>query len=436
MEIMEERIRWTANAYYNRGLQKAGIRDLTGAAADLKRALRFNKYQTDARNLLGLIYYEVGEVGSALVQWIISLNLEPEDNLCAEYLDYVRSQQGFLDMADQSAKKFNQALSCAMTGNEDLAILLLTRMVEDYPQYVKAQELLALLYIHGEDYTKAGKCLMDAQKVDCYNPQVEYYMDITKRNTSRAEVEEKKLKNAFSHHQMQDDDIILPPSYRENTGWQSVLNILAGLLIGVVVAVFLILPANRNYLNRRHNEELRSNLELLNERNLEIDGLQADIQAATTQRDNAEQQLSLYMDDTDGLINQYRNLIEILDDIQEEHLTAAALLYSETNWPLLQREEGLDDVLSGIYEVMYDTGYQLLENEGDSALDAEDWAAAADLYLKSLSIKDDNISAMYKLGLAFKGAGDDETANIYFGDIIMNHPDSDYAEMAREQRGY
>ena len=70
-----------ANSFYNLGLEKARIRDLSGAAQCLKKSLHFNKYQTDARNLLGLIYYENGEVADALVQWVISLNLQPEDNL-------------------------------------------------------------------------------------------------------------------------------------------------------------------------------------------------------------------------------------------------------------------------------------------------------------------------------------------------------------------
>ena len=58
--------RQIANAYYNIGLEKAKSRDLTGAVTALKKSLRFDKYQTDARNLLGLIYNEIGEVGSAL----------------------------------------------------------------------------------------------------------------------------------------------------------------------------------------------------------------------------------------------------------------------------------------------------------------------------------------------------------------------------------
>ena len=79
-----------ANSYYNLGLEKAKLRDLSGAAQSLKDSLHFNKYQTDARNLLGLIYYESGEVSDALVQWVISLNLQPEKNLADHYLDEIQ----------------------------------------------------------------------------------------------------------------------------------------------------------------------------------------------------------------------------------------------------------------------------------------------------------------------------------------------------------
>ena len=50
------RCQMIANGYYNQWLEKARIRDLSGAAECLKKSLHFNKYQTDARNLLGLIY--------------------------------------------------------------------------------------------------------------------------------------------------------------------------------------------------------------------------------------------------------------------------------------------------------------------------------------------------------------------------------------------
>ena len=87
-----------ANSFYNLGLEKARIRDLSGAAQCLKKSLHFNKYQTDARNLLGLIYYENGEVADALVQWVISLNLQPEDNLADHYLDEIQRKPGQLEI--------------------------------------------------------------------------------------------------------------------------------------------------------------------------------------------------------------------------------------------------------------------------------------------------------------------------------------------------
>ena len=47
-----KRNRQIANSYYNLGLEKANIRDLTGAVGCLKKSVRFEKYQMDARNLL------------------------------------------------------------------------------------------------------------------------------------------------------------------------------------------------------------------------------------------------------------------------------------------------------------------------------------------------------------------------------------------------
>ena len=70
-----------SNLYYNRGLEKAQIRDLSGAITCLQRSLRMYKYNIHARNLLGLVYFETGEVVAALSEWVISKNMQPENNL-------------------------------------------------------------------------------------------------------------------------------------------------------------------------------------------------------------------------------------------------------------------------------------------------------------------------------------------------------------------
>lgn len=424
-----------ANAYYNLGLRKARQRDLSGAAKALKTSLRYDKFQTDARNLLGLIYNEIGEVGSALTQWVISLNLQETGNLAEEYLRKVHGARGYLEVADQAAKKFNQALVYAQNDNEDLAVLLLMRMLDEFPNYVKAQELLALLYIHHEDYTKAGRCLYHAMKVDHFNPTVQRYMNVAKSHTGRAEIEKRKLKNAFSHRQMQDDDIILPPSYQENTGWQSILNILVGLGLGAMVIFFLVMPASTEALNVKHNQELEKQLEQLNQKNIEIDSLTRQVETAQAAQQNAESSLATLQNDSGGVLTQYQNLARMLQAYRDDDIKGVAQIYVGTDVNVLN-DGGLGDIVSTIQQDMSARGYILLADMGDNAVNDGNPQQAIDYYQKSLLIKGDNPEVIYKIGLAYETLGDTDNANAFFGNVIMNYPNSDYVDEAKTHRGY
>lgn len=70
-----------SNYLYNLGLERAKVRDLSGAADSLKLSLQYYKANIQARNLLGLIYYEMGETVSALSEWVISKNQDSKDNI-------------------------------------------------------------------------------------------------------------------------------------------------------------------------------------------------------------------------------------------------------------------------------------------------------------------------------------------------------------------
>lgn len=425
-----------ANSYYNLGLDKAGQRDLSGAAAALKKCLQFNKAHTDARNLLGLIYNETGEVAAALTQWIISLNFQEEDNLAEEYLRKVHAARGYLEVADQAAKKYNQALIYAQNENADLAVLLLMRILSEFPKYVKAETLLALLYIQHEDYTKAGRCLYQALKVDKYNTRAQRYMAIVKENTGRAEIEKRKLKNAFSHRQMQDDDIIIPPSYKENTGWQTILNILAGLAMGAAVIFFLVMPASKEALNARHNQELQKVLSQVNDKSLQIDELDRQIAAAKQAQDAAEDSLAALVNDNGGILSQYQTLIHILQAYRNDDTRNAALLYSDLDTSVLN-DGVVNEIVAQVQQDMTANGWQLLMQMGEEAMTREGGARQAiDYYQRSMKIKGEDPQLLYLIGMAYVSLGDTETANEYFGNVIMNYAESDYAEPARAQRGY
>ena len=424
-----------ANSYYNLGLEKAQIRDLSGAAECLKKSLHFNKYQTDARNLLGLIYYEMGEVADAIVQWVISLNLQPEDNRCDYYLDEIQRKPGRLEMASQTVKKYNQALWYAQTEAYDLAILQLAAAVEENDHYVKAQLLLALLYISQENYTRAGKALRRVLQIDRSNQKALWYMSIVKENTGRAEVERQRMDNAFSHTKLEDDNIILPPTYKESTGGQVVLNILIGVVLGVAAFMTLVMPSIEERLNSEHNQEIISYSEQLSQSNIRIDQLEAQLAQAEGDRDSAEASLNSVVSDSGGTISQYASLARILQAYRDDDFRTAAQISAGLNTSLIT-DPNLQPILEEIQGDMADRGWQVLDELGDAAVGSGDYAGAVTYYDASLRLNGDNPGVMYDKAAALQAQGLEEEADDLYDQIIETYPDTDYATMSREQRGY
>ena len=424
-----------ANSFYNLGLEKARMRDLSGAAHSLKDSLHFNKYQTDARNLLGLIYYESGEVADALVQWVISLNLQPENNLADHYLDEIQRKPGQLEVESQNVKTFNQALWHAQNGSDDLAILQLARVVEERPHFIKAHLLLALLYMRREDYTKAGRSLYKILQIDKSNSKALYYMSIVKQNTGRAEAEKKRMTKAFSHKQMEDDDIILPPTYKENTGISIVIHIVIGLVLGVVAAYFLILPTRISDLNRVHYEELISYSQQLNNANQQIQDLESQNQEIQTQADTVQAQLDELQSGNTSIIAQYKSLIGVLQSYRAGDLVTAALSYAQADFSLITDEEVLA-VVNDVQTDMTSNVYQTLVTTGVEQWNAGNTDRAMECFQASLALVPDNPEAMYYVGRLYQDAGDTENANAMFDQVVGNFPDSEYASRAQSARGY
>ena len=111
-----KKIVYQSNYWYNDGLRKAKIRDMSGAIMSLRKSLQFNRENIAARNLLGLVYYGIGEVPEALVEWIISKNLKSRDNIADYYIKNVQSSAKELEQIDLAIKKYNQCLTYCQRG--------------------------------------------------------------------------------------------------------------------------------------------------------------------------------------------------------------------------------------------------------------------------------------------------------------------------------
>ena len=175
MDYREKLIR-QSNYWYNDGLKKAKMHDLSGAIVSLKKSLQFQRDNVNARNLLGLIYYGRGEVVEALVEWIISKNLKSYENIANYYIKKVQESPAELEVINQAIHKYNQCLSYCQQNGEDLAIIQLKKVIAAHPSFLKAHQLLALLYIHTEQYTKARQILREIHKKDITNEITLSYM--------------------------------------------------------------------------------------------------------------------------------------------------------------------------------------------------------------------------------------------------------------------
>lgn len=98
------KLAYQSNYWYNDGLNKANIRDLTGAITSLKKSLQYNRDNIASRNLLGLVYYGRGDVVEALAEWVLSKNLQPKENIANYYIQKVKEKRDDLDRINQAIK--------------------------------------------------------------------------------------------------------------------------------------------------------------------------------------------------------------------------------------------------------------------------------------------------------------------------------------------
>ena len=272
-------------------------------------------------------------------------------------------------------------------------------------------------------------------QIDKNHPKALWYMSIVKANTGRAEVEKKKMDTAFSHRQMQDDDVILPPTYKETTGWLTILNMMAGLVLGAAVIWFLVMPAVERGLNYRHNQELSGVLEQVNQKSMELDSLREQMAAMETERDTAVSDLQAMQADEESVVRQYQRLVWIMRAYGAEDMNTVAATYADMDGSLIT-DPDMAAVVAEVRSYMETEGYQVLANMGNEARDAGNQDSALDYYQKSLAIKGDNPQVIYDMALICQSRDERDRANELFGQVIMNYPNTELAALAKEARGY
>lgn len=421
-----KKIIMASNAYYNAGLEKASVRDLSGAIDSLKMSLRFNKRNTDARNLLGLVYCEMGEVVAALTEWVISKNYQPKDNRASFYLDEIQQNKGKLEAVNQTIKKYNQALLYCKQNSRDLAIIQLKKVLSLNPKLVVGHQLLALLYIQEKKYELAKKTLRNAGKIDVNNKVTLRYLKEANLGLREQNSNKKQKSDELVSYQSGNETIIQPKYLKDTSAFGTIVNMIIGIVIGVAITGFLVVPGVRRSAQEDANKAVLDANNIISSKNQSIASLEADIEELAGQITN----MQIAGEDVTSQVNSYDQLLQAyicnengdvdaagtaLGMVQQEHLSEAALqVYNTINGKV--NEEYLD--------ILYKDGY--------NAYSSEDYEAAIEHLLKAveIDISYQNGNALYYLAQAYRKSGDLESAKPYYQKFVELFPNTERAATA------
>ena len=426
-----KKIVYISNACYNDGLAKARVRDLSGAVVSLKKSLKFNKRNIQARNLLGLVYFATGEMVEALTQWIISKNIQSDKNVAGRYIKELQSNQSRLDSLNQTIKKFNQALFYCRQGSEDMAIIQLKKILNMNPNLLKGHQLLALLYIREEEFEKARQCLKKAIKIDAANTiTLRYFRELDAVREKAAEPAKKKSKKKDQvSYTNGNETIIQPASVKDNTGIMTVVNILIGLAVGAALMWFLVMPARMQSVKNSSNKEIVQYSDQIAAKDSEINSMKKQVEDAKAEAKKAKNSAK----DVSGTVTSYENFVKAVTSYEAGGYDESELASTLQGIDVSDLSEDAKSLYETMTGTVYEKACRTLYNNGRSDLRSGRYDDAIDKLGQVVKMIEDyrNGDAMYCLAESYEKKGDLDNAKKTYEKVVELVPNTYRARNAQ-----
>ena len=440
------RLEQISNGYYNLGLSLAKERNLSSALNALSISLGLNKKNTDARNLYGLIQFEMGEETKALISWVISININPINNPAQNYLQKLRNKSAYLEKSQDAISKYNKAISQIKTVNYDMARITLKQAVDIRPHFVKAMLALALLDIREGKSSEAKKLLENVLAIDRFNTKAITYLEEMKPLTEKKSRKEKlsvigsPVKKEKPVENV-NNGMPVTEIYKNYSGMFTAINVGIGLIVGACAMVFLYMPTMKVALNNAHNKEIVEISQQLNDVNLSIETLKSENEGLNEQVNKLTEVNNTSTENMNYKLLQYVYFLGLIKEYNTKNYTRAAEIFSNLDvGQLTDVDNGLGISVTGTFAEMApkmrEEGPKLLLKVADGLNRSGDFVGAIGYYDAALRISPDYVEAKYKKALAYKTMGDVDTANNLFTEIITNYPDDRFANESKKERGY
>ena len=420
-----------SNKWYNDGLERVSRRDMSGAIVSLRKSLQYNKANIAARNLLGLVFFGIGEVAEALVEWIISKNLKTHGNIANYYIKKLQETPQELEIMNQTIKKYNQSLAYCRQAAEDLALIQLKKVVAIAPNFLKAHHLLAFLYINAEQYSKARQVLRKAHKLDTTSEFTLRYMnELVKHQKSQMSKLKEDTEQTVTYT-LGNETIIQPAAsgYKEQVTGVTIANIVIGVILGAAIIGLLVFPAFREQGAKMQNEEILAYSEQISALKSELDGVNQEIEGYRAQ----SEQTLIEKERAQNMQENYEKILLVLEWYNgntHSNMNMAEELLTISRDELEAQGQAIYDRLSA--DIFPDVSSAYMTN-GDSSYSVGNYAAAITAYEKVIAIQEnyEDGRILLMLGNAYFKSEDVDNANKSYKRVIELYPDSEYAEKAQ-----
>ena len=420
----------SANYFYNEGLKRAKVRDLSGAVENLQLCLKYNKTHIEARNVLGLIYFERGEMVDAICEWVISKSYRSKNNLAEKYLDEIQNNPINLEKINQTTKKYNQALLYCKQDSLDLAMIQLKKVLSMNLKLVKGHQLLALLYMQEHRFDQAKKSLKTALRIDGTNVTTLRYMkECNKEIHADPERKKKEKENEdLISYVSGNETIIRPKTFKENSALGTIVNMIIGIAIGALITWFLIVPSVKQTVRNDANKAVEAANETISTKEQTILSLQTQVEDLENQLSDAQKTSEAGTTE----LASYKQLMIAYVSYLNEDITTAGTALATVDVSLLDdlSKQAYDEVNAQVNADYLKAAYE----EGTSAYKNGDYDAAITNFEKIMDISEtyEDGDAMFTLAQAYRKNGDDDSAAKYFRKIVTLYPNTERASTAQK----
>ena len=372
--LIQKKVDYLSKLYYNQGLEKASIRDLSGAISCLKQSLAYDKRNIRARNLLGLVYFETGEVVAALSEWVISKNIQKNRNLASEYIAKLQANQNKLETINESIKKYNNALAMCREGHEDMAAIRLKKILAQNPKLIKGYHLLALIQMKNQEWNKARRTLRKAARIDKTNTTTLRFLREVDEQTGVTTKMENRRKSLLKSNAKESDNIsgeitVRQSTYKERSKISLFFTVMVGFAAGAAAFWLLVLPAVKQDVYRQANEQIVQYSESLSSQGVALSKAQGEAEQSSDTADAQAKQI----EEEKKRSQSYEALFAAYTAMQQEDLDTAAVqlqnVYVDT----------LSDSAKGIYNTISErTGVTGITDSSSDSTAAQSDSSGAD----------------------------------------------------------